>query len=267
MNLNNNGSNLYFNESLNVLNSLTVGSSVNLQDQTGGNAPLDVSGDLTIDAPVNGNGFISLVGSSDQTITSSAAGYLTNLNAANTSEDPSGNIVLASPLDLYNGSLTGNGTFAGTVQFGIGNGQNYSVSFTGTIHDVVLNLNGGNLYFYQPLNVGTLEVIDSVNLQDQTGGSSPLDVSGNIALDVPVNGNGFISLVGSGDQTITSSAVGYLTNLNVANTGNVDLPRLWFSTTARLAAAAALSWAPCNSAPATAKATVPISPAASPTRF
>ena len=212
------GGNLYLYQPLTV-GILEVIDAVNLQDQTGGAAPLDVAGDLTLGADVNGSGFISLVGSGNQTITSSAAAYLTNLNVAN-----AGNVDLPTPLVLYNGNLTGTGAFVGTVQFGIGNSQSYGVTFAGSMPDAVLNMNGGNLYFYQPLNVGTLEVIDSVNLQDQTGGSAPLDVTGDLTIDAPIQGSGFISLVGSGDQSITSSAAGYLTNLNVANGGNVDLP-------------------------------------------
>ena len=213
------GGNLYLYQPLTV-GTLEVIDAVNLQDQTGGNAPLDVTGNLTIDATVQGNGFISLVGSGDQTITSSAAAYLTYLNVAN-----AGNVDLPTILVLYNGTLTGDGTFVGTVQFGINNGQSYFVNFAGSMPDVVLNMAGGNLYLYQPLNVTTLAVIGSVNLQDQSGnGTAPLDVTGNLTIDAPVQGNGFISLVGSGDQTITSSAAAYLTYLNVANSGNVDLP-------------------------------------------
>ena len=205
---------LYFDESLNVVHSLTVLSEVNLNDDTSGNAPLKVSGNLTIDAPVRGNGFISLVGSGDQSITSSAGGFLQYLNVAN-----AGNVDLPTTLVLAYGGITGTGTILGTVQFGLDNSYDFTSSFTGTIQDAVLNLGGGYLVLYAPLNVGTLEVISYVNLQYQ-----PLDVTGDLMIDAPVANSGFVSLMGSGDQSITCSAAGYLTNLDVDNTGNVDLP-------------------------------------------
>ena len=223
---------------------LTVGvlnltSAVNLEDYTGnGTAPLDVTGNVTLDATVTGDGTIRLIGSSAQTVTSDMGGYLGNLDVANSS----GSIVLPTTLVLLNGTLSGNGNLDGNVQIGIGTSSGgggedvrpdssggsqggYSSSFTGTILDTALDLSGATLYLDRSLNVGGLNVASAVDLQDNSGNDTyTLNVSGNLILDESVTGTGFLDLVNTSTQTITTNVAGYVANLTVANTGdNVEL--------------------------------------------
>ena len=160
-----------------------------------------MTGDLTINASVTDNGFISLVGSGDQTITSSLAGYLTNLNVAN-----AGNVDLPTTLVLDSGTLTGTGTFLGSVQFGLDDGNDYRTSFVGTIEDAVLNMDGGTLSLFQPFTAGSLNVLNSALLHDESGnGTDPLIVTGNLAIDGELGGDGFVSLQGDTDQSFTGT--------------------------------------------------------------
>ena len=95
-----------------------------------------------------------------------------------------------------------------------------------------------------------------------------LNVSGDVTLDAPVNGNVVVNLDGATAQTVTSDAAGYLTNLNVANSTDIVLPTTLILTEYGASRAAETSAAPVpfNSAAAMATAIPAISLAPFPTQ-
>ena len=182
------------------------------------NDPLDVAGNVTIDSYVDGDGYLNLTGT---TQTLAGSGYVTNLNVAG------GTVVLPANFILQNGTLSGSGHFenggglggAGTLQFGQGD-NDFTTQFSGTIDDLVLDLNG-YLSNNQPLVVNNTLTDDTL---DGAAGVSiyedPVDVSGNVTIDSYVNGYSYLNLTGT---TQILAGTGYITNLNVAG-GTVVLP-------------------------------------------
>ena len=172
---------------------------------------------------------ISLVGTGDQTI--SGAGLLMYLNI----NKPSGNVVLPQPFSLSSfsdnggdGALTGSGTILGTLRI---TGCRYRIDFAGSVEQLIIDvpsgyLCGGTLSFTQNLTVtGDLTLEKATGLLD-----NQLLVGGNV---VSNDSDGYrnyqevttvISLVGTGDQTISGAGLLMYLNINKPS-GNVVLPQ------------------------------------------
>ncbi len=206
---------LAFHQALRVSNTLLI---TRVRNMSG--TQIQVGGTVTSnDGTVFSNTFISMVGAGDQTLT--GTGMLLNLNIAK----PSGDVLL--PTDFYldfNGTLAGAGRIrntGGRLMIGRNGNQAYNFNYSGTVDDVVLDPgDNGDLAFHQALKVGNTLLISHVRnmsgTQIQVGGT----VTSN---DGTVFSNTTVSLVGSGDQTLTGT--GMLLNLNIAKpSGDVLLP-------------------------------------------
>ncbi len=206
---------LSFHQALKVGNTLLISHVRNLfgtQIQVGGTV-------TSVDGGVFGNTTVSMVGAGDQTLT--GGGMLLNLNIAK----PSGDVLL--PADFYldfNGTLAGTGRIrntGGRLVIGRNGNQAYNFVFSGTVDDLVLDSgDNGDLSFHQPLKVGNTLLISRVRNLFGT----QIQVAGTVtSTDGGVFGNTTVSMVGSGDQTLTGG--GMVLNLNIAKpSGDVLLP-------------------------------------------
>ncbi|MCP3936083.1 MAG: hypothetical protein GY708_12010, partial [Actinomycetia bacterium] len=222
------GSGLELLQDLAVNDTLTITSLSSLR----GPGDLKVSGGVTSnDASwvVIDDAYVSLVGSTDQTLTGS--GYIPYLDVSK----PSGDVLLPSDFLIDStGSfrwLTGSGRFRNTGGRLIFDG-NTDVDFAGTIDDLVLDGNG-TVEMLQDLAVGNDLTITNLNV---LRGPGVLKVTGDVTADdsiYRVISSAYVRLVGSADQTLTGS--GALAYLDVSKpSGDVLLPgdfRLAESTT------------------------------------
>ena len=210
---------LAFHQALRVSNTLLIS---HVRNMSG--TQIQVGGTVTSnDGTVFSNTTVSLVGAGDQTLT--GTGMLLNLNVAK----PSGDVLLPTDFHLdFNGTLSGTGRIrnaGGRLMIGRNFDQPYNFNYSGTVDDIVLNPgDNGDLAIHQALKVGNSLLISRVRNMNGT----QIQVGGPVtSTDGGVFGNTTVSLVGSGDQTLTGG--GMVLNLNIAKpSGDVLLPTDFF---------------------------------------
>ena len=209
---------------IDVAGTLIVGG--NLVINNNSTASLDsgtiaVSGNVTANTGGLGDATISLVGSGNQTVTSVAGGGLpASMNIASTG----GTVSFLGTFDFfYNWTYTSGNVNLGTTTILFGNplgGTNVNVS-SGSMSFNNVTFQGGNSC---SIGIsGTMKVGGNLILNNNAGSSfnsGTIAVGGNVTANSGGIGGGTLSLVGSGNQTVTSVAGGGLpTNMNIASTG------------------------------------------------
>ncbi len=209
-------------QSLNVSDTLLIpAASINVINGPG---LLKVSGSVTVnDTTWSGNTFISLVGTSAQTLSGTGAIYNLNVN-----QTGGGSVVLANDFQIAQ-QLTGAGTIGGVgntqfLVFANPFGGPESADFSGTIEDVKIAMaDNQTLTLTQHLNVSDTLLIPAASI-NVINGPGLLKVSGNVTVnDTTWSGNTFISLVGTSAQTLTGAGAIYNLNVNQTGAGSVVL--------------------------------------------